>query len=100
MQKRSKRDTPAYFDYKDVKTLNGMTDVKKWFYQNWSKKGVLEIKVFDNIALHEDNLIETWTFEENLQKLSEKATKAAPEERGRPAQRMGALISNFQSERR
>lgn len=53
--------TPKY--YKDKEELNGMVAVRRWLMKQFQSKGLVEIRVYDNLAYHSDNEITRWTLE-------------------------------------
>lgn len=83
--------TPKYAP--DLKSMNGLNDGRNWVFRHIVPKGVIEVQVYDNIALHDDNLVTTWLCEENLAKLSQRVSNSTPAER---TVRVGDAINEFQ----
>lgn len=83
--------TPKYHKMRDF--LNGMTAVKKYYITHFYDRDLIEMRFYDNLAYHSDNLVKVFTFEENLRP---RQVEGDPN----PPRRLGDSISNFENARR
>lgn len=80
--------TPKF--HPNLPKFNGMNAVKRWIYNAYGEKGLIEVVVYDNLCYNIENYIETWVLEQNLR-------QAAPPQqpsRYKEPVNVGAAFSN------
>lgn len=83
--------TPKF--HPNLAKFNGMNAVKRWIYNTYAAKGLIEVVVYDNLCYNMENYIETWVLEQNLRQ----AIPAQQPPRYKEPVAVGALLPKFDS---